>query len=107
MIRVTEAAKEKIISILNEEKATILRFGLQGGGCNGFTYFFAIENESVSEDDFLHPLSDSHILVVDAASSMYLEEAEIDYKKDIMGESFIFNNPNTKTNCGCGNSVGF
>jgi iron-sulfur cluster assembly accessory protein len=106
MIRVTEKAKERMIDVLTSENATLLRFGLQGGGCNGFQYFFAVE-ETVSEDDFELPISETHILLVDAASNMYLEDAEIDFKKDIMGESFVFNNPNTKTSCGCGSSVGF
>ena len=106
MIKITESAKEKIVSILSEEDATFLRFGLQGGGCNGFTYFFAVEKE-ISEDDFEVEIDKSHTLLVDAASNMYLEEAEIDYKKDLMGENFVFNNPNQKTSCGCGSSVGF
>lgn len=106
MIRVSDVAKEKISSILSEEKAEFLRFGLQGGGCNGFTYFFAIEQE-ISEDDIRIDIDGSHTLLVDPASNMYLEEAEIDYKKDMMGESFVFNNPNQKTSCGCGSSVGF
>ncbi len=106
MIQITNSAKEKIVSILSEEKATFLRFGLQGGGCNGFTYFFAVEKE-LSDDDFQIDIDGSHTLLVDAASNMYLEEAEIDYKKDMMGESFVFNNPNQKTSCGCGSSVGF
>ena len=107
MIKISDAAKDKIVSILNEEDGTAIRFGLQGGGCNGFTYFLSIEKEPKGEDDFEYPLGDSHSLLVDAASSMYLEEAEIDYKKDIMGESFVFNNPNQTSSCGCGNSVGF
>jgi len=106
MIKITENAKEKMSSILLEEQATFLRFGLQGGGCNGFTYFFSVEQE-MSEDDFEIEIDASHTLLVDAASNMYLEEAEIDYKKDLMGESFVFNNPNQKTSCGCGSSVGF
>jgi iron-sulfur cluster assembly accessory protein len=106
MIRVTESAKERMIDVLTNENASILRFGLQGGGCNGFQYFFAVE-EKQEEDDFEIPLDEMHVLVVDAASNMYLEEAEIDYKRDIMGDSFVFNNPNTKTSCGCGSSVGF
>jgi iron-sulfur cluster assembly protein len=107
MIKISDAAKDKIISILTEEKAGTIRFGLQGGGCNGFTYFLAIENDPISEDDFEFPLGESHKLVVDAASSMYLDSAEVDYKKDIMGETFVFNNPNQTSSCGCGNSVGF
>jgi iron-sulfur cluster assembly protein len=106
MIKITDKAKEKIVSILLEENATLLRFGLQGGGCNGFTYFFSVEQE-ISEDDLEVEIDESHTLLVDAASNMYLEEAEIDYKKDMMGESFVFNNPNQKTSCGCGSSVGF
>jgi len=106
MIQITEKAKEKIISILDEEKASILRFGLQGGGCNGFTYFFAM-GENKEEGDLEITLSETHTLVVDSMSMMYLADAEIDYKKDIMGESFVFNNPNTSTSCGCGHSVGF
>jgi iron-sulfur cluster assembly accessory protein len=106
MIKITEKAKEKIISILQEESSTLLRFGLQGGGCNGFSYFLSIEEEQ-GDDDFEFALDESRKLLVDAASNMYLEEAEIDYKKDLMGESFVFNNPNQKNSCGCGSSVSF
>lgn len=106
MIRITENARSKIVDVLIDEKARMLRFGLQGGGCNGFQYYFAVEPEK-SEDDFEIPLSDGYILLVDSMSAMYLEDAEIDYKKDIMGETFVFNNPNTTTKCGCGSSVGF
>jgi iron-sulfur cluster assembly protein len=95
-----------MVDVLIDEKATVLRFGLQGGGCSGFSYFFAVE-EAKSEDDMEIPLDDKCVLVVDPASNMYLEGAEIDFRKDLMGENFVFNNPNTKTSCGCGSSVGF
>lgn len=106
MIVITESAKSKMVDVLIDEKSTILRFGLQGGGCNGFSYFFAIEQEK-AEDDLEVQLGDRYVLVIDPASNMYLEGAEIDYKKDLMGENFVFHNPNTKTTCGCGSSVGF
>lgn len=106
MVKITDRAKEKIISILNEDNIPHLRLGLQGGGCNGFSYFIVLETNK-EDDDFEYAIDDVRTLLVDAASSMYLEDAEIDYKKDIMGESFTFNNPNVKTSCGCGSSVGF
>jgi len=108
MITITDSAKEKMIDVLINEKSSFLRFGLQGGGCNGFQYFFAVE-ENVEEGDIEISLDDTFLytLLIDSTSNMYLDEAEIDYKKDIMGESFVFNNPNTKTSCGCGSSVGF
>lgn len=106
MIKVTDIAKEKIVDVLISENSKVLRFGLQGGGCNGFQYYFSAE-ATQEEDDQVLPLDDERILVVDSMSMMYLEDAEIDYKKDIMGETFVFNNPNTTTKCGCGSSVGF
>lgn len=106
MITVTDLAKEKIIDVLISEKSNVLRFGLQGGGCNGFQYYFSAE-ATQEEDDLVLPLDEGRILVVDSMSMMYLENAEIDYKKDIMGESFVFNNSSVKTSCGCGSSVGF
>jgi iron-sulfur cluster assembly protein len=106
MINITEQAKQKMLSILDDEGATMVRFGLQGGGCNGFQYFITLE-EKQEEDDFTFPLDDERILLVDAMSNTYLQEAEIDYKKDMMGETFVFKNPNVKHSCGCGSSVGF
>jgi iron-sulfur cluster insertion protein len=108
MINITEDAKEKLISIIDEEQAKAVRFGLQGGGCSGFSYFFTLEEE-IQEDDFRIPLdeTDTHFLVVDSMSSMYLENAEVDYKCSEMGESFVFKNPNATSTCGCGNSASF
>lgn len=106
MISVTDAAKNKMIDVLIENQSSYLRFGLQGGGCNGFQYYFSIE-ESKEEDDIEVQLDYTHFLIVDSMSMMYLHEAVIDYKKDLMGESFVFNNPNVSTSCGCGSSVGF
>lgn len=95
-----------MIDVLIDEKSPMLRFGLQGGGCSGFSYYFSIETEK-EEDDYEITLDESHMLIVDAVSMMYLANAEIDYKSDIMGESFVFNNPDVKTSCGCGQSVSF
>jgi iron-sulfur cluster assembly accessory protein len=106
MIKVTELAKEKIVDVLIGEKMPYLRFGLQGGGCNGFQHYFSPCDEK-EEDDTELPLADGYTLIVDAMSMMYLDDSEIDYKKDIMGETFVFNNAKQKGSCGCGSSVSF
>jgi iron-sulfur cluster assembly protein len=105
-MKITDAARLKMIDVLRGETTPLLRFGLQGGGCAGMNYYFAVETTK-EEDDLEYVLQDEYKLIVDAASSMYLEEAEIDYKKDLMGESFVFNNPTVKSSCGCGQSVLF
>lgn len=106
MISITENARSKMIDVLVDEKSKYLRFGLRGGGCSGFEYYFTIESQK-EEDDMEIVLTDNFYLLVDSMSMMYLEGAEIDYTRDLMGETFVFNNPNTTTKCGCGNSVTF
>lgn len=106
MITITDNAKERVVSILGEMNKKFLRLGVQGGGCHGFTYFFDADTEK-EEDDYVFPITDDYSMVVDIFSFGYLDNAEIDYKKDLMGESFVFNNPNVKAQCGCANSVSF
>jgi len=106
MIKITDAAKAKMISVLIEENASLIRFGLKGGGCSGMQYYFIVE-ENQDEDDTEYLLDETHKLVVDSHSGMYLNDAEIDFKKDLMGENFTFNNPNSTGSCGCGASVSF
>ncbi len=79
-----------------------LRIFVQGGGCSGFSYGFTFD-ELKNEDDFEF-VEDSVKILVDAMSMQYLEGAEIDFKDDIMGSSFVINNPNATSTCGCGSS---
>jgi iron-sulfur cluster insertion protein len=80
----------------------MLRVFVQGGGCSGFQYGFTFE-EAQNEDDFDFAYEDVKVLV-DAMSMQYLQGAEIDYKEDLMGASFVINNPQATTTCGCGSS---
>jgi len=104
MIDITTAAKEKIIDLLVEENNAklALRTFVQGGGCSGFSYGFTFDEEK-NEDDFEFPIGDFRLLV-DAMSMQYLQGAKIDYKEELMGSSFVINNPNAQSTCGCGSS---
>jgi iron-sulfur cluster insertion protein len=106
MITITESAKTKIKDILYDEgnPNVALRTFVQGGGCSGFSYGFTLD-EVKNEDDFEIPL-DEFKLLVDAMSMQYLTGAEIDYKEELMGSSFVIKNPNATTTCGCGSSFG-
>lgn len=104
MITITKNASDQINTILAEEnnpKARIRVF-VQGGGCSGMQYGFAID-EDQNEDDFEIPAGSLNILV-DSISAQYLENASIDYVEDLNGSQFKINNPNAQTTCGCGSS---
>jgi len=104
MITISESARAKITDLLAEENNPNLKLRtfVQGGGCSGFSYGFTFDEEQ-NEDDFEVPLGDWKVLV-DAMSMQYLQGAEIDYKDELQGSSFIIRNPNAETTCGCGSS---
>lgn len=79
-----------------------LRVFVQGGGCSGFSYGFTFD-EAQAEDDFDFVAEDVTVLV-DSISMQYLQGSDIDYKEDFMGASFVINNPQASTTCGCGSS---
>jgi iron-sulfur cluster insertion protein len=104
MITITENVDAKVAEILQEEgnEASSLRVFVQGGGCSGMSYGFALETDQ-NEDDFIIEQQGVKYLV-DAMSMQYLQGATIDYKEDIEGSNFVIQNPNAETSCGCGSS---
>jgi len=100
MLTITESAKIKIADILSEENNPTLRVRafVQGGGCQGFSYGFTLE-ESQNDDDF-----EVGGILVDSMSMQYMTGARIDWKEDAMGASFVIDNPQAQTTCGCGSS---
>lgn len=103
-IGVTAAAAAKIGELVREEgnPALKLRVYITGGGCSGFQYGFAFE-EDRAEDD-LAVERDGVTVLVDPLSLQYLHGAEIDYSESLSGAQFVIRNPNAKTTCGCGSS---
>ena len=103
MITLQPSAVAKLQELFAEENnpALVLRVFVQGGGCSGFNYGFTFD-EIVNEDDFR--LESQVPVVVDSMSMQYLQGAEIDYKEDLMSASFVINNPQATSTCGCGSS---
>lgn len=97
-------AISKLREILAEENNpnVKLRVFVQGGGCSGFQYGFTLDEQQNDDDfDFLY---DDIKVVVDSMSFQYLSGASIDYKEDLMNASFVINNPQAVSTCGCGSS---
>ena len=103
MSTLTESAVSKLTELFAEENNPnlLLRVFVQGGGCSGFSYGFTFD-ESRNEDDFDVPSAVP--VVVDSMSMQYLQGATINYKEDLMGASFVIDNPQATSTCGCGSS---
>lgn len=103
-ITITDAARAKIAEVLAEDTNPDMRLRMfvQGGGCSGFSYGFALDDEK-NDDDFEIDAGATSVLV-DSMSAQYLENATVDFVEDLMGASFKINNPGATSTCGCGSS---
>ena len=105
-IIITETAAREINTIIEQQKLdaekTRLRVGVKGGGCSGFSYLLDLtEQDKETDETFeLHGIK----VVCDPKSYLYLNGTTIDFKDEIMGRGFVFNNPNANSSCGCGSS---
>ena len=119
-VTVTETAAREIATIIRQQdldgEAIRLRVGVKGGGCSGFSYLLDL-TETVRDSDetwaFESALEATDEggpepftlnVVCDPKSLLYLNGTEIDFKDEIMGRGFVFNNPNATSSCGCGSS---
>jgi iron-sulfur cluster assembly protein len=108
MITITEAAARQIQAQADKRgtPTAAIRLGLRGGGCNGFSYLFDWDESGPGEGD--HVIQQHGVTVyVDARSMQLLSGTVLDFTAGVMGHGFKFNNPNVKSSCGCGESVGF
>ena len=85
-----------------ETRALRLRVYITGGGCSGFSYGFAFDENLKEGDSGVNKQGVE--LVIDPMSYQYLMGSTVDYLEDLQGARFIVSNPNAKTTCGCGSS---
>lgn len=95
-------AKVREIMATQDPLPAGLRIGVVGGGCSGFQYSMSFENESGMMDKVFK--FDDLQVFVDATSLMYLNGCVVDYVETLEAAGFKFDNPNTKSTCGCGSS---
>jgi iron-sulfur cluster assembly accessory protein len=102
-ITLTAKAAEKIKAAMEKQGKSNggLRLYVSGGGCSGFQYGLAFDEQSDGDQ-----VLEAHgvKLLVDEQSAQYLEGSEVDYVESVMGEGFKVNNPNATETCGCGHS---
>lgn len=100
----TDAAAAKVFELLQKEDNPnlMLRVYIQGGGCSGFQYGFAFEEELSDGDVSVE--NGGVTMIVDPMSVQYLIGAEVDYTESIAASQFVIRNPNASATCGCGSS---
>ena len=105
-IEVTETAVREIKTIVEQQELdaekVCLRLGVKGGGCSGFSYVLDLTEQQNEGDEMFeqHGIK----VVCDPKSYLYLNGTTVDFKDEVMGRGFVFNNPNATSSCGCGSS---
>jgi iron-sulfur cluster assembly protein len=104
-VTLTEKAASEVKKIITEQNlpdGTVLRVGVQGGGCSGFSYSLGFDAATSERDRVV----DVHgvKLAVDKKFDPYLEGTVVDYYDGLEKRGFVFNNPNVVKSCGCGSS---
>lgn len=99
----TPAAARRVAAIAERQsKPALLRLAVDGGGCAGFSYRFALA-ELIEPDDCIAE-TDGVRLLVDPTSLDLLDGSAVDYVEDLGGSAFKVTNPNAASGCGCGSS---
>jgi iron-sulfur cluster assembly protein len=102
----SEIAAKEIHRIIEEQELDAhkvrLRVGVKGGGCSGFSYVLDLTETQKDTDEVFeqHGIK----VICDPKSLLYLGGTTVDFKDEIMGRGFVFQNPNATTSCGCGSS---
>lgn len=105
MITLTKTAIKEVRHIMKEQEIetdkNFLRVGVKGGGCSGFSYTLDItEAKTDIDEEWSH---DGITVICDSKSMLYLEGTTIDFKDEVMGRGFVFQNVKLSS-CGCGSS---
>lgn len=107
-VKVTEKAVRQIKRVMEDNSIPEgygLRIGVKGGGCSGLSYSLGFDSAPKEGDKVITAENDVK-LFIDGKSLFYLSGTELDFSDGLNGRGFVFNNPNAKRTCGCGESFG-
>jgi iron-sulfur cluster assembly protein len=102
-ISLTPSAAERVQKFIEARGHGLgLKLGVRKTGCSGFAYVINYADQAAAEDLIFE---DHGVKVfVDPASLPLIDGTTVDFVKQGLNEAFRFHNPNTKGECGCGES---
>jgi iron-sulfur cluster assembly protein len=104
VMTLTDAAAARVASLIAQKPdVKALKIGIKKGGCAGMEYTMTWADEIGKFDEVIE--DKGAIVLIDPAAIIYLLGTEMDFKVDKLSSQFVFNNPNQKSACGCGESV--
>jgi iron-sulfur cluster assembly protein len=101
MVTLTDKAAGKVKELMNGDAQQGLRVAIRGGGCSGFQYALAFDQQR--DEDQVFEYSEIRLLI-DRESLPLVDGSEVDYVEGLQGAGFAVNNPNVVAACGCGQS---
>jgi len=99
--KAAEAARKQLAKRGTPE--AMIRLGIRGSGCSGFSYVIEFEDKEPRDRDRVFE-QDGVKFVIDKKSLLYLAGTQLDWEQKLMSQGFKFVNPNEKSTCGCGHS---
>lgn len=104
VLTLTDAAADRVRDVMaGKPEALALKIGIKKGGCAGMEYTISWADSIGKFDEVVEEKGVK--VVIDPAAVLYLIGTEMDWKVDKFASQFVFNNPNQKSACGCGESV--
>lgn len=104
-VTLTETAAGRVRDFLQKRGGGVgMRFGVRKSGCSGFAYVVDFADEVDQEDEIFQ--SNGVNVIVDAKSLPFVDGTQIDFRREGLNEVFVYDNPNVKSECGCGESFG-
>ncbi len=104
IITLTDTAAERVRQLIAKSEKPVLgvRVGVKTRGCSGLSYFVEYAEDQKKFEDMVE---DKGVRIfIDPTATMFLLGSEMDYVEDTFHTGFVFNNPNEKGRCGCGES---
>lgn len=103
-INLTDTAAERVSQFIDSQGGVGLRISIKKSGCSGFAYVVDIA-EDIADADRVFETNGVRV-VVNADSLPYVDGTRIDFRREGLNEGFVYDNPNVKSLCGCGESFG-